>query len=74
LITDYIKLTWQTSIFRRRGKNVWCLLFGVWCLGFHWRRFPNRCLKEVETENPIELQQAGWQMILDNFKKYMEDL
>ena len=25
-----------------------------------------------ETENPIELQQQGWQMILDNFKKYCE--
>jgi hypothetical protein len=27
---------------------------------------------EPETENSIELQQAGWQMILDNFKKYCE--
>lgn len=26
----------------------------------------------LETENPIELQQQGWQMILDNFKKYCE--
>ena len=39
---------------------------------FHWRRFPNRCLKEPETENPIELQQAGWKMILDNFIKHVE--
>ena len=29
---------------------------------------------EPENENPIELQQAGWQMILDNFKKYTENL
>ena len=29
---------------------------------------------EPETENPIDLQQIGWQMILDNFKKYTEDL
>jgi uncharacterized protein YndB with AHSA1/START domain len=27
---------------------------------------------EPEQENTIELQQAGWQMILDNFKKYTE--
>jgi uncharacterized protein YndB with AHSA1/START domain len=27
---------------------------------------------EPESENPVELQQAGWQLILDNFKKYVE--
>ena len=27
---------------------------------------------EAETENPLELQQLGWQAILDNFKKYTE--
>ena len=27
---------------------------------------------EAETENSIELQQYGWQCILDNFKKYAE--
>ena len=27
---------------------------------------------EAEDENAIELQQAGWQAILDNFKKYAE--
>ena len=27
---------------------------------------------EAEQENTIELQQAGWQLILDNFKKYTE--
>ncbi len=27
---------------------------------------------EAESENPIELQQGGWQAILDNFKKYTE--
>src|SRR3954462_14362484 len=27
---------------------------------------------DAETENPIELQQQGWQAILDNFKKYAE--
>jgi uncharacterized protein YndB with AHSA1/START domain len=27
---------------------------------------------EPETENSIELQQVGWQMILDNFKRYTE--
>ena len=27
---------------------------------------------EPEQENPPEMQQAGWQMILDNFKKYLE--
>lgn len=29
-------------------------------------------LFEPEQENPVEMQQAGWQMILDNFKKYVE--
>lgn len=29
---------------------------------------------EAETENPIEMQQAGWQAILNNFKKYVESL
>jgi uncharacterized protein YndB with AHSA1/START domain len=27
---------------------------------------------DPETENPHEMQQQGWQMILDNFKKYVE--
>ena len=27
---------------------------------------------EPESENPVELQQAGWQEILDNFKQYVE--
>jgi uncharacterized protein YndB with AHSA1/START domain len=27
---------------------------------------------EPESENPIEMQQGGWQAILDNFKKYAE--
>lgn len=27
---------------------------------------------EAEAQNPIEMQQAGWQMILNNFKKYVE--
>jgi uncharacterized protein YndB with AHSA1/START domain len=29
---------------------------------------------DAETENPVEMQQMGWQMILDNFKKYTEGL
>lgn len=27
---------------------------------------------EAENENPIDMQKAGWQAILDNFKKYVE--
>ncbi len=27
---------------------------------------------DPENENPVEMQQQGWQMILDNFKKYLE--
>ena len=27
---------------------------------------------DAETENPPEIQQQGWQAILDNFKKYVE--
>lgn len=27
---------------------------------------------DAENENPIEMQQQGWQAILDNFKKYVE--
>jgi uncharacterized protein YndB with AHSA1/START domain len=27
---------------------------------------------DAETENPVELQQGGWQAILNNFKKYTE--
>jgi uncharacterized protein YndB with AHSA1/START domain len=27
---------------------------------------------EAERENPVEMQQAGWQAFLDNFKKYCE--
>ena len=27
---------------------------------------------EAETVNPVEMQQAGWQAILDNFQKYTE--
>jgi uncharacterized protein YndB with AHSA1/START domain len=27
---------------------------------------------EAENANPVEMQQSGWQAILDNFKKYME--
>lgn len=29
---------------------------------------------DPENENPIEMQRAGWQSILDNFKKYTESL
>lgn len=29
---------------------------------------------EAETENTVELQQGGWQSILNNFKKYTEGL
>jgi uncharacterized protein YndB with AHSA1/START domain len=37
----------------------------------------NRTIKIVETfdpenENPIEIQRAGWQAILENFKKHVE--
>ena len=28
---------------------------------------------EAENQNPIELQKAGWQAILNNFKKYVEN-
>lgn len=28
---------------------------------------------EAENTNPIEMQKAGWQAILDNFKKYVEN-
>lgn len=27
---------------------------------------------DAESENPLEMQKAGWQAILDNFKKYTE--
>lgn len=27
---------------------------------------------DAETENPIEMQQAGWQAILDNFRDYCQ--
>jgi uncharacterized protein YndB with AHSA1/START domain len=29
---------------------------------------------DAESENSVEMQQAGWQAILDNFKKYTESL
>ncbi|MEO6189991.1 MAG: SRPBCC domain-containing protein, partial [Saprospiraceae bacterium] len=29
---------------------------------------------EAESENSIELQKQGWQMILNNFRKYAESL
>ncbi len=29
---------------------------------------------EAEQENPVEMQQTGWQMILDNFKRHAESL
>lgn len=29
---------------------------------------------EAEGQNPVEMQQAGWQAIMDNFKKYAEGL
>jgi uncharacterized protein YndB with AHSA1/START domain len=29
---------------------------------------------DTETMNPVEMQRAGWQAILDNFKKYTESL
>ena len=29
-------------------------------------------LFEAESQNPVEMQQGGWQAILDNFKKYTE--
>lgn len=29
---------------------------------------------DAENENPVDMQQAGWQAILDNFKRYVEVL
>jgi uncharacterized protein YndB with AHSA1/START domain len=29
---------------------------------------------ETETQNPVDMQRAGWQAIHDNFKKYAESL
>jgi uncharacterized protein YndB with AHSA1/START domain len=29
---------------------------------------------EAETQNPAEMQQAGWQAILENYKKHTESL
>lgn len=29
---------------------------------------------EAENQNPLEMQQAGWQAIMDNFRKYAERL
>ncbi len=29
---------------------------------------------DAETTNPIEMQQGGWQMILNNYKKYTESI
>lgn len=29
---------------------------------------------EAENQNPLDMQQAGWQSILDNFRKYTESL
>jgi uncharacterized protein YndB with AHSA1/START domain len=29
---------------------------------------------DAENENPVEMQQAGWQSILDNFKHYAESM
>ncbi len=29
---------------------------------------------EAENMNPLEMQRAGWQAILDNFKKYVESI
>ncbi len=29
---------------------------------------------DAESSNPLEMQQAGWQAILDNFKRYAENL
>jgi len=29
---------------------------------------------EAESQNPMDMQRMGWQSILDNFKKYAEDL
>jgi uncharacterized protein YndB with AHSA1/START domain len=29
---------------------------------------------DPESQNPHEMQQAGWQMILNNFKKYVESI
>jgi hypothetical protein len=28
---------------------------------------------DAETQNSVEMQRAGWQAILDNFKKYVEE-
>ena len=28
---------------------------------------------DAETQNSLELQKTGWQAILDNFKKYVEE-
>ena len=29
---------------------------------------------DAETTNPVDMQRTGWQAILDNFKKYTENI
>jgi uncharacterized protein YndB with AHSA1/START domain len=43
-------------------------------VNFEWNESQSRICEifDPENVNPVELQQAGWQAILNNFKKYVE--
>ena len=67
---------WGTYQKIETEKSIEIILGDERKMSVYFEELPNGILVtekfDPEQENPIELQQAGWQMILDNFKKYVE--
>ena len=67
---------WGTYISIEFEKSIEIILGDGRKLWVHFEESTNgtkvKELFEPESENSVELQQMGWQSIIDNFKKYVE--
>ena len=68
---------WGTYVNIEAGKNIEILLGDGRKMSVLFELSENETIVsekfEPETENPVALQKTGWQMILDNFKSYVEE-
>ena len=69
---------WGTYVIIEEGKYIEILLGDGRRMSVLFELFENKTIItekfDPETENTVELQKTGWQMILDNFKLYVENI
>ena len=69
---------WGTYVIIEEGKYIEILLGDGRRMSVLFELLENETIItekfDPETENTVELQKTGWQMILDNFKLYVENI